>query len=88
MKTIINNMWKNFLLSIFVPDVFHTSKERMHTRLLEGIEVAKKEWNDAYNYFNEVTDPELIEYATYLIETTRRKYIYLVRKSKELGLNL
>lgn len=41
------------------------------------------EWKASQNYFENVTDPELIDYAIYDMEAARRKYFYLVKKNKE-----
>jgi len=88
MKTILNNLWAhlwtNFLSSLFIPEVSYSLQQKAAAQLLRTLEGAKQEWKDADNYFNEVTDPDLIEYATYLIETTRRKYVYLIKKAKEM----
>jgi len=88
MKTMFNNLWRNFFSSLFLPEVVYSPRQRLEAKLIKGVEKARQEWKDAYNYFNEVTDPDLIEYATYLIETNRRKYIYLLKKTKELGINM
>jgi hypothetical protein len=41
---------------------------------------ALDEWHAAENYFNSITDPDLIEYALYELEAAKRKYEYLMRK--------
>lgn len=50
--------------------------------LIEEIERAQKEWKEARNYFNIVSEPELVDYATYKIEAARVKYMYLLNKAK------
>lgn len=88
MKTVINNLWNSLLSSLFIPEVTYSLEKKVAVQMINAVDKAKQEWKDAYNYFNEVTDPDLIEYATYLIETTRRKYIYLVKKAKEMGVTV
>jgi len=83
MKIALNRFWKSFFNSLFIPEVSYSRDEYRKAKMEKNVEKAKQEWNDAHNYFNEVTDPDLVEYATYLIETTRRKYIYLVKKVKD-----
>lgn len=46
------------------------------------IEDAKKEWEDARNLFNEIKDPDLIDYAVYAIQAAEKKYIYLYKQAK------
>jgi hypothetical protein len=45
-----------------------------------GARRALDELHVAENYFNSITDPDLIEYALYEIEAARRKYEYMMRK--------
>ena len=46
------------------------------------IRLAKQEWEAAKNYFDYVSDPELVEYAVFALETAKRKYIYLLKKAQ------
>lgn len=34
----------------------------------------------AENYYNNISDPDLVEYAVYELEAARRKYEYLLRR--------
>lgn len=58
-------------------------KEKDRDELLKTISLAHSEWKDKENFFEAVTDPDLIDYAIYEIEASRRKYIYLLKKMKE-----
>ena len=51
--------------------------------MLESIHKAQKEWLDKENYFNFATDPDLVDFAIYEIEASKRKYAYLLRLAKE-----
>ncbi|MFP4015498.1 MAG: DUF2508 family protein [Halanaerobiales bacterium] len=51
--------------------------------LKEKLSKAKREWREAQSYFNNVTEPELIDHAAFLIGAAERKYMYLLRKYKE-----
>jgi len=51
--------------------------------LEEHLNKAYHEWKEAQNYFNNATEPELIEHASYLIGAAERKYMYLLRRYKE-----
>lgn len=46
------------------------------------IEQAKLEWKQAANYFDNVSDPELVDYAILLREAAERKYMYLLKQAK------
>lgn len=47
------------------------------------IDEARKAWLQARHYFNNVTDPELIDHAIYEIVAAERKYMYLLRLARE-----
>jgi acetoin utilization deacetylase AcuC-like enzyme len=49
----------------------------------EEIERARQQWIEAHNYFESVSDPELIDHASYLIQAAETKYMYLLNKAKE-----
>lgn len=53
--------------------------------LQERIEEARQEWVVAQQYFNTVTEPELIDYASYMIRAAETKYTYLLNKAKRRG---
>lgn len=53
--------------------------------LPEAVEKARQDWVYAKQYFNSVTEPELLDYAIYMIKATEVKYIYLLRKAKKEG---
>ncbi|MDK2932104.1 MAG: hypothetical protein PWR07_2235 [Bacillota bacterium] len=49
----------------------------------EAAESARKEWLHAISYFDQVVDPDLIDYATYSVRAAERKYVYLLKKARE-----
>jgi len=50
--------------------------------LAESVEEARREWILAKRYFESVSEPELVEHATYLIKATERRYMFLVRLAR------
>lgn len=46
------------------------------------VEQAKQEWQDAKRRFNEVSDPDLVDYAIYALEAAERRYVYLLKKAR------
>lgn len=41
------------------------------------------DWQAAQNYFESVSDPELIDYAIYEVEAARRRYVYMLRRAED-----
>lgn len=55
----------------------HVIKEdEQRDELATYLDEAKKEWDVANEYFQQVTDPDLIDYAIYRMEAAERKYMY------------
>ena len=52
-----------------------------------NIENAKKEWEDAKNIFENVSQPDLVDYAIYRVEAAEKKYTYLLRQIKSGNTN-
>jgi hypothetical protein len=44
---------------------------------------AYSEWQAAENYFDNVDDPDLIDFAIYDMEAAKKKYSYMLRKARE-----
>ena len=55
--------------------------KELKTYALEAIK-AREEWEAAQNFFNNVNDPDLGDYAIYDVEAARRKYQYLLKKAR------
>lgn len=45
-----------------------------------SISEALSMWHAAQEYFQNVSDPDLIEYAIYDLETAKRRYMYLLKR--------
>lgn len=56
-------------------------------QLADAIKEAKEEWWAAERLFAEVTDPDLVDQAIYMMEAAERKYMYLwkLARSGEYG---
>lgn len=61
---------------------------RKPTGLSEAVEGARQDWLRARAYFDNVTDPDLIDHAIYCIEAAERKYMYLLKQAKVTGFRL
>lgn len=67
---------KNFLKS------FKIQKEQASDDLYVNLEKAKKEWDEAKNIFENVSEPDLVDFAIYNIEAAEQKYVYLLKQIK------
>ena len=64
-------------------------KDRLKTEeevILEATKKAKEDWKNAEVFFQNVTDPELIDYAIYKLDAALEKYTFLIRLSKQKGI--
>lgn len=57
-------------------------------KLLEMIKEAHKEWKNSETFFDNATDPDLIDYAIFKVEANRTKFRYLIKQAKEKGLQV
>ena len=46
---------------------------------------AKLEWEAAQNYFDNISDPDLVDFAIYDLEAAKRKYVYLMKKARGIA---
>lgn len=53
---------------------------------LEAIEAARREWVSAKAYFDNVTEADLVDHAIFTIEAAEKKYMYLLKRARELGI--
>ncbi len=52
-------------------------EETVTTR--EEVRQAWEEWQAAVQYFENVSDPDLVDYAIYQVEAARRRYAYMLK---------
>ncbi|MDI6601855.1 MAG: YaaL family protein [Thermoanaerobacteraceae bacterium] len=71
---------------IFTGESMQDSGSGDATGLMVAIERAKEEMQYAENYFESVSDPDLIDHAIYYREAARKKYAYLLKLAKKEGL--
>lgn len=50
------------------------------------VEHARKEWEAALNVFNNVSQPDLVDYAIYNVTAAEKRYTYLLKQMKEKSL--
>ncbi|MCR4440535.1 MAG: DUF2508 family protein [Peptococcaceae bacterium] len=57
--------------------------EPRNLNLVDLVELARSDWEQAKALFEEVQEPELIDHAIYAMEAAERKYVYLLRIARE-----
>ena len=53
--------------------------------LEKAVEDARREWLVAQNYYNSVSDKDLVDHAVYLMQAAEKKYVYLLKKARSEG---
>ncbi|HEY8463811.1 MAG TPA: YaaL family protein [Bacillota bacterium] len=74
-----------------IKQVFYSpvkSKSGTNATLVKELQAAKEEWDYAKDYFNSVTDPDLIDLAIYYMGVAEKKYTYLLKKARESGASI
>lgn len=61
------------------PDGSHLACQDLMTQ----VQAAHREWQAAQSYFQEVSDPNLVDVAIYHMEAAQRKYMHLVRQLRK-----
>lgn len=62
------------------------NNESQEEILLKNIKIAKQALDNAYNNFDVVTDPDLIDSCIYEVKAIQMKYQYLINQAKEMNL--
>ena len=53
---------------------------------LQLIQEARDEWYQAQNYFENVSEPDLVDYAIYKAEAAKKRYMYLLKLARIYGI--
>ena len=69
---------KVFLLK----DIVHNGQSEENYDIYESIKKAKKDWDNAKNIFENVTNPDLVDYAIYNVDAAEKRYMYLLKQIK------
>jgi protein subunit release factor A len=64
------------------------SQHKDIAEMIRCVHQAKEEWCQAEQYFDNVSDPDLVDYAIYRIEASKKKYDYMLKKAKEMGIRV
>jgi hypothetical protein len=56
-------------------------------QMLENIRMAHDDWKNAEKFFQNVTDPDLIDHAIFRIEAAKTRYTYLLKLAREMNIH-
>lgn len=56
--------------------------------IIKAIEDAKEEMYRAMQYFDTVSEPQLVDYAIYMDQAAKARYAYLLDKAKSNGIKV
>ena len=76
------------LSALFFPSGEAPEKRETDCEYYKLVEQARREWQIARQRFEEMSDPDLIDSAIYAIKSAERRYVYLLRKAREEGMQL
>lgn len=68
-----------------ISDHFKKVETSEEDEILNGLRKAQQEWKMKEEYFDSVTDPDLIDHAIYELKASKIKYIYFLKRAKEIG---
>ncbi len=64
------------------PDKIENNEEE---ELFHTIEQARQDLTVAERFFNDVTDPDLVDHAIFALEAAEKKYSYLLKQARKMG---
>ncbi|MGI6093248.1 MAG: DUF2508 family protein [Veillonellaceae bacterium] len=54
-------------------------------KLADVVEQARQEWLAAQSYYDTVSDKDLVDHAVFLMQATEKKYMYLLKQARQMG---
>ncbi|QZY57573.1 YaaL family protein [Crassaminicella profunda] len=72
----------NLYAQVITGQAVQTEEDKM----IDTIKSAHEEWRNAEKYFQDATDPDLIDYAIYRVEAAKTRYTYLLKVAREMGI--
>lgn len=65
---------------------YKLNKDKEKDKIINDIKKAQADIKIAENFFQFVSDPELVDVAIYELEAKKSRYYYLIRLAKERGI--
>lgn len=87
-RTIENTKTNKGFLNIFskLRNNLNLEYEAHDDEFLKILKEAHTDWKNTELYFQNVTEPDLIDFAIYQMEAAKTKYIFLLKQAREMGL--
>ncbi|NBD27028.1 YaaL family protein [Paenibacillus glycinis] len=77
-------MWKWLRRKQQTADLAKKSGQQEQLELIEEINTAKREWENAQRFFEYAVDGDQIDYAIFAIASAEKRYSMLIRKAKRM----
>ncbi len=88
---IIKNQWKE-LSKLFLKkeqvNIEKQEREKERKAFLQIVYKAKEDWQDSQNYFENVSNPDLVDLAIHRMEAAKIFYMYLLKEAKRKGISV
>lgn len=81
--------WLDNLNNLLAPEkwlVNDSAPEAQETDLPQEVEAARQEWLFAQMYYDNVSDPDLVDHAVFQMQAAEKKYTYLLKQARQLGI--
>lgn len=78
-------MNKFAIIEFISKNIKYTEEEK---ELIKAIEEARAELYRTRQYFEMVNDPQLVDYAIYMEQAAKSRFVYLLKQAKESGIKL
>ena len=83
-KAFLNCLIK--FLSVWLSNLIIKENNKYQATLAEQVAQARLEWQNALLIFNEISEPELIDYAIYNLKAREEYYLYLTKLAQKKGI--
>lgn len=57
-------------------------------RLADAVQEARRQWDAARGFFDNVTEPELIDYAVFAVGAAEKRYMFLLEEARRHGVEV
>jgi len=72
---------ENILRNVRIPQNLNINNLE-NQEFIRLVELARQEMLNAERFFEEVNDPDLVDYAIYSMEAARKRYVYLLKQAR------
>ncbi len=79
----MNDSWYNLFERLADNDITGTGDDHS---LLRRVEQARREWLEAQDYYDAVSDPDLVDYAVHMMQAAEKKYMFLLKAARARGI--